>query len=173
MVYLWILSLVGLACLGGLRKIRRDTAVLQHQYRLFKLRDDLREAAMMGNVDTGDWVFLYLDSSITKTIAHLKEISFWSAVLKASLYSADENFVRNNRRLQEELEKPTNGALRDIYEAYGKAIAHWLVVDQLTLRLFWNVFSRVRRVQEQWRRVVTVLQTRAPETSTLQEFVPA
>ena len=41
MVYLWILGFVGLACLDGLRRTRRDTAVLQHRYRLFKIRDDL------------------------------------------------------------------------------------------------------------------------------------
>lgn len=57
MLYLWILLLVVVAGFERLRAQRLALLVQHHQFRLFALRDDLREAVIRGDISPKNWVF--------------------------------------------------------------------------------------------------------------------
>jgi hypothetical protein len=157
-----------------LQRLSIETTVIEHQYRLYSLRDKLREFAMSGGVNPDHWVFHYLDSSLAKTIDVLPRITLWWVVLTPTDFRKTAEFMRARNFLRNELAQPTNYHFAEIHTEYmdglGKFILDrhpfikWLVKDLIS--------TRPPRIRTQWNRKLE-LQTEAPRTSTLQEYAPA
>lgn len=175
MAYFWLFTLLGLIFLDRLRRMRVDTIVRQHQFVLYALRDNLREAVLKGEIDPKNWVFQYLDSSIVKTIRYLKNINLWRLLFVASTYRRDRQFLIAREHLQRELDKPSNKYLADIHDKYIIALGHFFISRHPSLKVFlWNLFAAIETMQylkRESKRLVEFL-TEAPETSTLEEHVP-
>lgn len=178
MAYFWLFALLGLIFLDRLRRMRVDTIVRQHQFTLYALRDELREAAMRGEVDPKNWVFQYLDSSIVKTISYLKNINLWRLLFVALTYRRDHRFLIAREHLQRALDKPSNKYLADIHDKYAYTLGFFLISRHPSLKVFmwiflWNLFAAIKTMQYLKRKLDRPeFLTEVPETSTLEEHVP-
>ena len=166
-----LLLLVALECLFLLR---RGNVVLQHQFRLYALRDEVRAAVMRGEIQANNWVFQYLDSSLAKTINALPSVSFWRVGSMVVFSPYEPKLKIRLDHLFGELRKPENEALTKIYLHYLAEVGFFLSRQHSNL---WMVVSGVFRLlklgkwlKEKFRLAKEIL-TAAPETSTLPEFI--
>ena len=104
MLYLILSILMLVILLDRLHSLRVADKALRHQYRLYALRDALREAAIAGKVNPRSWVFGYLDSSIAKTIDRLPQISLWQGLALYLAYKHDAETIEAGARLTGEQE---------------------------------------------------------------------
>ncbi len=166
MLYLILSILMLVILLDRLHSLRVADKALRHQYRLYALRDALREAAIAGKVNPRSWVFGYLDSSIAKTIDRLPQISLWQGLALYLAYKHDAETIEAGARLTGELKKPENGTFSDIYVMYQAIIITYLMDRHIIFRLFIKNLLLLRRGIQAAARV----QTKAPATSTLLEY---
>src|SRR6185503_4981148 len=75
----FVAFVISLFALDYVARLRLGNVIRTHQFRLYALRDELRELAMCEQVKPDNWVFQYLDSSIAKTIRVLPHLSLWRA----------------------------------------------------------------------------------------------
>lgn len=163
-----------LAALEYLFFLRRSNIVLQHQFRLYALRDELRSTVMRGEVKASNWVFQYLDSSLAKTIDSLPFISIWR-VGSMVVFSPDEPKLKLRlNHLFGELRKPENELLARIYLHYLAEVGFFLSkrhgAFQIMVSSVFGVLNSRKWLKEKFRAAKEIL-TAAPETSTLPEFV--
>lgn len=162
--------------LDYLSQLKRETVVLEHQFRLFALRDSLRELVLKGEVKASSWVFQYLDSSIAKSIERLPLISVWRVFGIMAFQSEDRKLPVLIDHLERELGKPGNEALAKIHLHYLAEMGAFLVHRHKTLRFSLGTLCSLLNLQKWVRtkfRLVKQLLTASSETSTLSEFVPA
>jgi len=172
----WLSLLAGLAMLQYLRTLDRETTVLRNRFRLYALRDDLRECVMDGRISANNWVFQYLDSSIAKTIDFLGNLTLWTAVANVEKHRHDERLARASFHLENELKKTENECLSGVRDGYVESLMTFFKERHPTMELLsWNVFvvMVIGAVVLRKLRTLVVLQTESPETSTLEDFVPA
>ncbi len=176
MLSLLLVSVALVFALDRVHSLWRDSKIIEFRYRLFEIRDYLREAATNGQVDCRDWVFLYLDSSIGKTIDFLPQISMWQVLASHYASSNDGKTKEAARLLETALAKPHNKILHDTYRLYAATIMMYLV-DRHSLTL--NVAFNCLKAGMHLRLVVEALQgagkllTEAQFSSTLLEYAYA
>jgi hypothetical protein len=162
--------------LDYLSRFKRKTVVLEHQFRLYALRDSLRELVMKGEVKASNWVFQYLDSSIAKSIERLPLISVWRVCGMMAFQPEDRKLPVLIDHLQRELSKPGNEALQRIHLHYLAEMGAFLIHRHKTLRFSLGTLCSLFNLQKWVRtnfRLAKQLLTASSETSTLSEFVPA
>jgi len=156
-----------------LSRLRQETIVLEHQFRLYALRDALREQVMQGSVKSDNWVFQYLDSSIAKLISQLSTVSFWRVLSMMLFYPRNPRTKVGLEHLAREMKKPHNAPLLKIYIHYMAELGFFLTKRHSVLRYALLSFGQLIRAQswtrEKYRQAKALL-TAAPETSTLAEF---
>jgi hypothetical protein len=152
----------------ALRVGRLEQLMLEARFGFFALRDELRLAAIDGEVPHNRW-FDYLDTSITKAIDALPHINAWEALALLYNHSDDESIIRAQQELYEALAREENQGLKKIYTNYLICILELLVERHRTLgRVAFNVVrmrGRVVNLKDKLAKIFTV----APETSTLLE----
>src|SRR5881227_3473474 len=102
MIYLLMSALLVAYLLDRLHALRISGKVIRHRYRLYEIRDSLREAAMTGRVDPHHWIFQYLDSSIAKTIGQFPGISLWQSLSVWLTYRRDSRVEDAAQQLSRE-----------------------------------------------------------------------
>lgn len=166
MLYTILLTLLLIYSLDRLHSSRVENQVLRFQYRLYEIRDHLREAAMKGEVDCQNWVFQYLDSSIAKTIDILPQVSLWQGLALWYTYRNDPKTQAAVEHLDKALKKPENKFLGKIYHLYAG-----ILILYLWERHFVYSFTLVKLAK-----AVTSLQkagqsqVHSPGTSTLVDY---
>ena len=75
--YIFIIAILFSTIWTGYRRI----VLRKYKYKFYALRDELRDKVISGKIKKHNWVFSYLDSSISKSIVSLKYVNLWSAVL--------------------------------------------------------------------------------------------
>jgi hypothetical protein len=143
---------------------------------MYALRDLLREAAMKEEINPRNWVFLYLDSSIAKTIDILHSITIWHIFLAPITLRNREKFLRAKMHLHRELSKPKNRCLMYVHKEYISTIGFFVlnrypVAKFVAIKLLVAV-SIGQDIKKRWERGVEI-QAEAPDTSTLLEYAPA
>src|SRR6266404_4635737 len=118
MILFWTFNLIALATTNSLLRADLKTTITKYQFDLYRLRDKLREAAMLHQIKHEDWVFLYLDSSIAKTIEMLDQITIWHITVVMLTFEEDQRFIRAREHLHRELSKPGKRFLAEIYNEY-------------------------------------------------------
>jgi hypothetical protein len=120
------------------------------------------------------WLFLYLDSTTTKIITLLPELSIWKLTALAVVYKDDPRSKQLWSLAEKEFQKKQHQQLKD-YE-----VQLWHTVDcylrERHRTLVW-VFNVAYGISEAAARAITALKKRSmrvlltsPETSTLAEF---
>lgn len=166
-----------LLLLEAARRQRREALILEYQYRLFALRDHLRENAMKNPKLGRNWVFQYYDSTIAKSIRLLPELNIWNILFLLICYRNDESLDSFSKSLVRELGKEGNQVYKKLEEDFSNLLAEF-VVSRHILILIVSTGALVlpvavaRIIQELKRRSVEVI-LESPETSTLNKFAPS
>ncbi len=162
--------------LESTRRQRKEVLVQDYQYRLFALRDQLRECAIKDQSMAKNWVFQYLDSTIAKSIRLMPRLSIWLMLGLLITYRNDKKIERLGMHLQHEFEKPQNAELRKIEASFTDILSHYIVsrhilmllISAIVVFLPVRIANAIARLQERSLELIV----EAPETSTLGKFAP-
>ena len=169
MLYFLASMLIMLALLDrAIRVGRLESLMLETRFKLFALRDELRCAAIKGEVPQNRW-FEYLDTSITKAIDALPRISVWEALALLYSYAGDKSVVQAQKELFEAFEEEENVGLGEIYGKYLLCIMTLLVQRHKTLKFTVVGTARMMGKMVNLKDRLAAIFTVAPETSTLLE----
>lgn len=163
--------------LEAARRQRKEALVLEYQYRLFAVRDDLREYAIEDPPVAQNWVFQYLDSTIAKSISLLPTLSIWRMLGLLLTYRNDPRLEKFRKHLEEEFGKPENRRHKEIEERFLRTLGEFIVSRHI-LMLVLSVSALVlpaaiaTAMQEVKKRSLELV-AEAPETSTLHRFAPS
>src|ERR1044071_2726930 len=99
------------------RLAKLDLLKLKTRCHLFRLRDDLRRAAISGEVPM-NWLFDYLDTSISRTISHLDEINLWEGLALLLSHGKDQALLQAQKHIEKVMREKDNQALMPFYYQY-------------------------------------------------------
>jgi hypothetical protein len=158
---------------------RIETNTLQYQYCLYALRDELREYVIKGEVNKDDWVFDYLDSSITKTISYLQSISIYKICVVYLIYRGDAKFRQARKHLERELNKPEKTPLKQVDDKLFIILTKYLISRHMGLGLLSHlaiipiafIKSVVENLKAKWEEY-TKQAIESPQYSTIDRFCP-
>jgi hypothetical protein len=122
--------------IGNLR-LAKDQA----RYELFALRDELRKAAITGRAPMNRW-FDYMDSTLTRSIDKIYQVSLLDLMVFAALYRENrkiEEAVANRRRA---FELPENTIVAGIYERYLYVLVRFMMNRNLISRIAHSLSHR-------------------------------
>jgi hypothetical protein len=148
----------------------------KHQLQLFALRDELRELAITNKVNSSNWVFKYLDSSISKSVHTFGQINIWYALYLSKVHKKDDQYVFFKKQLDLILDKHPD--LKHINIRYIEIISEYvwnrhalsiLIVGTGLNSLFESLSfcrNQIKKVTLSVRNVTTL-----PETSTSENFL--
>lgn len=153
----------------ALRRGRFELLFSEARFKLFALRDELRDGVIDGSLPDNKW-FEYLDTTITKAIDLLPTITAWEALGLVLRYKNDSAVQHAQLMLIEALGKDENKGLATIYAKFVMCIAEVLFRRHLGIRFSMTaliqVVGRARGLKKKVAEIVTV----APETSTLNQY---
>lgn len=148
---------------------------LKYQFLFFKLRDELRLKAINEKIEK-DWVFTYLDSSISRTVASLSTFNILLALFTFIKYRNNTNIREFKDRFIHELDK--NPTAKKIFEDYGKLMTsfilqkHFFFFFTLKSFLFVHLFTKLKIIKLRKRSKDLVEAMRFyPETSSIAEVI--
>lgn len=168
-----VASILIVFLMDQLFKLRQTCLVEKHRFRLYALRDELRELAMRGEASPGNWVFQYLDSSISKSIDVLPSISVWRVIPIVYQNRHDRRTSLRFDQLLRELKKRQNSPLARVYGRYLLEIGRFVSHRHDTILVVVNTVSRLLNATGWVHRGIKIIKntlTSAPQTSTLPEF---
>jgi len=173
LVILIALMLIGIE---AVRYQRQASLVAEYRYRLFQLRDKLREIVVRDPVARRSWVFAYLDSTTAKAISILPKVSVWRLLALACVYRDDEGYQILSTNLERELAKPQFSDLRKCEKELTAILFDFLVARHRTLHasielVDWAITPAQKAVDDMRRRSLDVA-IKSPEMSTLAEHEP-
>lgn len=171
-----VLIVVAAILVDRLHRYAVQTVVCEHKFRLYALRDDLREAAMGGQVDPTSWVFTYLDSSLGRSINALGRVTLWHVILFGPMASRDGSMAAARAQLSAELRKPTNTLFAKVHDLYGRSLIEFLRNRHRSLLLaVGNALTAISVVEKIGNMLnAAILRLReTPQTSTLYQVAPA
>jgi len=172
MLIFWGFTIAGFIFLDRLHKFNRETRELDAQFHFYRLRDNLREAAIKKQVNPKSWLFNFLDRSIAKAIDNVDTISLFNILIWGIFPYNDEEICAARKQLEEELKNPKNRVLADYYGEYIGTIAGalWsrhavlrftttkiLELSKLDIRrisIFYYVKSEVVKVRTAWKNIL-------------------
>jgi len=153
-----LLILLVLVTLQWIRKARQENHLLRYRYRFFALRDRLRRIAIEDRKLGKNWLYPYLDVTISRTIDILPYLSAWQAL--ALLPVARERSKRMlwvTKQLHGELQKPANRAFQAVYSDMWNDIAHQISDRHFVVR---GEISVLERVSQGIKKVVVAIRNR-------------
>ena len=109
-----IFTISMLILLEGARRDSRSGLATEYRFKLFQLRDRLREQATESPEVARGWVFKYLDSTITKFISQLPGLSLWHMLALVITHSNSAEFMTHRKHLEREFAKPKNQKLKQV-----------------------------------------------------------
>jgi hypothetical protein len=171
-----------LVLLESVRRGSKGVLILEYQYKLFALRDELRGHVIQNPSLANSWVFMYLDSTITKFVGVLPEMTIWKTIALLLTYSNDYRFKVHRGQLEREYQKPRNAGFKQIEIKLMALTGQFVTKRHIGLRLSFEVLRRLAFSVQTTREVITwaklqrkaslVVVVEAPETSTLGDYCP-
>jgi len=172
-----------LVLLDRARRESRKTLAMECRYRLFAIRDELRAHVIQHPELTKQWVFHYLDSTITKFVSQLPNLSLWHMSALVLTYGKDQEFETHRKHLEIEYAKPENRKFKVVEVELMSAVGQYLSKKHSGAAfMFRGLLACGRSVSlvRKWAIVLRKERTRslevmveAPETSTLRDYCPA
>ncbi|OLD24785.1 MAG: hypothetical protein AUJ04_08700 [Acidobacteria bacterium 13_1_40CM_3_55_6] len=139
------------------------------RFKLFALRDELREGIIDGAMPENKW-FEYLDTSITKMIDLLPTITVWEALALVLRYRNDPEVQQAQVTLFTAFGEEENQKLAGIYGKFVGHIIELLFRRHVGIRYGMTGIARTvvnaRALKKKTAEIITV----APETSTLTHY---
>src|SRR5712672_2966688 len=93
---------------------------MRARFRMFAARDLLRRKLYIGETADDRW-FVYMDTTLTKSIEAVEVINIWEAIaIWKQFGEGDEETKRARQALHEELAR--NPALREVHDSYVDSV---------------------------------------------------
>lgn len=170
--------LVMLVLLEDARREGNSTLALEYRYKLFELRDELRNHVIAHPELSRDWVFLYLDSTITKFVGLLPKLSIWHMLALLFVRKNDLKMKRLREHLEREYSKPQHVKFKQIEIKLMAIFGQYIGKKHAFLRkassfIAMNLVRSCLTVIKKIRRDSLEVAVEAPETSTLGDYCPA
>lgn len=163
--------------LEAARRQRKEALVVEYQYRLFALRDQIREQAMEDPRLAQKWVFQYFDSTIARSIRLLPELSIWHLLALMIAHRNDASLERSWKALNEEMAKKGNERYKQVEEKLSDTLAQFIVSRHILMLLVSAALIilpvAIGRTLRELKRKSLQLVLESPETSTLPRFAPS
>lgn len=109
------------------RRYHHSLAALKFKYKLYALRDRLRMLSVDGVVNCDDWVFDFMDRSLSKSISDSYHITLVRLILLNFAHSEDLELGRFNEKLERTF--ASNPEFEKIRTEYLLAVKEY-VIDQ-------------------------------------------
>jgi hypothetical protein len=170
MLYFLIAMLIMLALFDkALRRGRFELLFAETRFKLFALRDELRDGVINGSLPENKW-FEYLDTTITKAIDLLPTITAWEALGLVMRYKDDSAVQHAHLTLMKAFGEHSNQGLANIYAKFVMCIAEFLFRRHVGIKFgmtaLVQVLGRARGLKKKVAEMVAV----SPETSTLNQY---
>jgi len=177
-----VFIVVSLILLESVRRGSKDVLVLEYQYKLFALRDELRACAIENPRLANGWVFMYLDSTLTKFVTVLPNMTIWKTIALMLTHKDDYRFKVHRAHLEREYQKPQNAKFKQLEVKIIATIGQFIAKRHAGLTFSLDVLRGLStsvvmmRSSLAWfkvqRKASLVVVVEAPETSTLGEYCP-
>lgn len=175
--------IVMLILLEGARREGRSALALEYRYKLFTLRDTLRAYVIEHPELAKGWVFMYLDSTITKLVSQLPGLSLWGTLALMLTYNKNAEFKVHRMHLEREYGKPKNHKFKQVEVELMAIVGGYLSARHTGARIAFETLRGCGRSVVVMRTIATEVNKKrkeslavtveAPETSTLREYCPA
>ena len=110
-----------------------DRLCIKYSYRLYDLRDILRECAIEKKIDSNDWRFKYLDTSFSKTIGELPNLNIITSYFISNRYRNNKTFISRKTTLMKEMS--LDSTYNAIFYEYNKALLYYIFEKLFLVRL--------------------------------------
>lgn len=148
----------------------------EYRYKLFQLRDKLRQHAIDGKVNPHKSSFNYLDTTISKTVSELEYTNLYTIIL-LNIYHKNDLKSSQSARTQLQKEINNNSGLKEIEEIYISLIKDYLIKRHFVIRisLLMGIFSLlltlgfIRKIKKFFKRTIDGV-LYYPETSTITTY---
>lgn len=114
-----------LICYWRIKNQFNQRITLEFQYKIYDVRDKLREYAISGRIDKRSWQFKYLDESLTMIHQEMDQMNLFTSTMLA-IKLKDKSFFQNDRKRVVKGMKE-NRYTEILYDEYGKLIVHYLL----------------------------------------------
>jgi hypothetical protein len=177
-----VFIIVSLILLESVRRGRTAALVLEYQYKLFELRDELRGYVMENPSLAKSWVFMYLDSTLTKFVTILPQVTIWKTIALLVTHRNDYSFKVHRTHLEKEYRKPQNAKFKQIEVKVMATVGQFIMKRHSGLDFSFEMLRKLSvsvvmvRAGFNWvrlqRKASLAVVVEAPETSTLGEYCP-
>lgn len=176
-----LFCIVMLVMLEGARRDARSALALEYRYKLFELRDELRSHVIRNPELARNWVFLYLDSTITKFVTLLPRLSLWHMLALLFTHRNDHRFKVHRMHLEREYDKVQNAKFKQIEVKLMATVGQYIAKKHACLTIQFELMRKISLpvvrgcivVARRIRKDSLEVAVEAPETSTLGEYCPA
>jgi hypothetical protein len=171
-----LFCIVMLVMLEEARRSRRATLALEYQYKLFELRDELREYVIANPGLTKSWVFLFLDSTITKMAGILPKMSLWKLAGLLLTYRHSDRMRHLHTHLEREYRKPDHAKFAQVELKLMALLDNYITKKHFSVVAMLNfpILKALRKLPAyRLRKESLVVAVEGPETSTLGQHCPA
>lgn len=164
------------AVLETARRQKRRLLVQEYRYRLFTLRDELRDLAISEPDISKSWVFQYLDSTISKWVTLIPQLSVWFVLGVYLTHKNDKGLGKLRKNLNAEYGRARNRQLKKKEEELTAILSQYLmsrhvlmlVTSFVVVALPLTLAAQIKK----WKKQSVKLIVEAPESSTLLECSP-
>lgn len=177
MLAYWFFLIFCLYILYELKEVKIETRDVGYRNRLYALRDKLREGVMEGRIDKNNWLFVYLDSSISTACGFLNWLSIWRLVIVVVDNKKNQKLKQAHKHLKQEFSKPENALLKTVHREYVDILREYLKEKHKKVWWLMTILEprvRLRKTRELKRKYIRIHElAESPKTSTIDWFSPA
>jgi hypothetical protein len=168
---IFLISLVALVGLwdGATRRSRMSNLLLEKRFKLFKIRDELREMAIDEKIAHDRW-FDYFDTTLTKMIDLLPKLSVWNLAVLVIHYRNDVGIEKDEKDLLKFLYDEKNKAYLNLYFQFVKTLGEFLFARHRILGFLCFQAAKMATAPSKVKEEATQILTVAPETSTYWKY---
>jgi len=178
-----VFVVISLVLLESVRRGKKDVLIMEYQYKFFALRDELRQCAIENPSLAKGWLFMYLDSTLTKFVTVLPKMTIWKMLGLMLTHKDDYRFRVHRAHLEREYQKPHNAKFKQLEMKIIATVGQFMRKRHSGLTFLFEVLNKASASAEvahrgvAWirrqRKGALVVVVEAPETSTLGDYCPA
>jgi hypothetical protein len=141
--------LVVLVIYWHFRNIYYSRLSLKYKYRFFALRDELRRAAIAGDLDPESKAFRFLDESLCQSVANVDRFNVFTMILAQILNARREGYAERIRTIHETIDREP--AAKRILNMYAQDLGCYFTSKHYFLVGLGKLGIRVRSLQRRFK----------------------
>lgn len=120
-------------------------ALLKTRYalKLTELRQELKAYVAEERADTNSWAVSFLDKSISLASSNLNDLNYYTAWGLHAMHAKDQDLTLFVSKLHDELNLPSNAALRTIYYKFGTIVVEYVIKKH---KIFRQIFLKLHHL---------------------------